>query len=134
MAISWMNLMLLHIAGAHITEIILDDEPIPERDESIYFISSKSNKFAARGTNNGNGLVTAMPLTTAVNNNKISSNNNNNNLQNPPFGIAAQTSQQSCTIEIPVVKKYAGHCIRLGKKGKGCVAGEHIIPYHLDCL
>lgn len=56
---------------------------------------------------------------------------NNNNLQSAPFGVGPQ---QLCTIEIPVVKKYTGHCIRLGKKGKGCVAGEHIIPYHLDCL
>lgn len=63
--------------------------------------------------------------------NSIAAAANNNNLQSAPFG---SVPQQLCTIEIPVVKKYTGHCIRLGKKGKGCVAGEHIIPYHLDCL
>lgn len=128
-----------HIYGAHITEIILDDEPMPAgfgigvngggtsndghlttRDDSVYIISG-SNNFAARGTNNGATAAATSATSAAI----------NNNLQNAPFGMLPQ---QLCSIEIPVVKKYTGHCVRLGKKSKGCVAGEHIIPYHLDCM
>lgn len=127
-----------NIYGAHITEIILEDEPmpagfgiavnggstasdglLPSRDDSVYIISGSSNNFAARGKSNGATTASATSAAT------------NNNSQNAPFGMLPQ---QLCTIEIPVVKKYTGHCVRLGKKGKGCVAGEHIIPYHLDCL
>lgn len=139
MTITWLNLTMVQIYGAHITEIILDEEePIPAgfgsggnggtasdamaatvRDDSIYIISGSSNNFAARTTNNGNGGATTAAAV------------NNINLQNAPFGMMPQ---QLCTIEIPVVKKYTGHCVRLGKRGKGCVTGDHIIPYHLDCL
>lgn len=135
MTIMWMD-FVMQIYGAHITEIIVDEEPMPagfggdgssgsgngasSNGGGVYIISGSSNNFAARTTTNGNGA----PTTTAA--------VNNNNLQNgAPFGMMPQ---QLCTIEIPVVKKFAGHCVRLGKKGKGCVAGEHIIPYHLDCL
>lgn len=133
MTFIWLNSTMQQIYGSHITEIILEDEPMPAglgigvngggagvgidvitatRDDSIYILrdSGDNNNFAARANSNGAAAVT-------------------NNLQNVPLG-----TEQLCTIEIPIIKKYIGHCIRLGKKGKGCVAGEHIIPYHLDCL
>lgn len=137
--ITWLNLTMVQIYGTHITEIILDaEEPMPAgfgsgvngvgaandamattRDDSIYIISGSSNNFAARTTSNGNGgAATAAAV-------------NNINLQNAPLGTVPQ---QLCSIEIPVVKKYTGHCVRLGKIGRGCVAADHIIPYHLDCL
>lgn len=140
MTIIWLDSTMQQIYGAHITEIIVDEEPMPAgfsgsggggarndaiaatRDDTVYIISGSSNNLAARATSsgNGNGAATAAAVV-----------NNNNNLQNAPFGMVPP---QMCTIEIPVVKKYTGHCIRLGKKGKGCVAGEHIMPYHFDCL
>lgn len=42
--------------------------------------------------------------------------------------------QIACTVEFQVMKKYPGHCVRLGKSGRGCVAGNHIVPFHPDCF
>lgn len=48
--------------------------------------------------------------------------------------IAIGNSQITCTVEFQVMKKYPGHCVRLGKNGRGCVAGNHIVPFHPDCF
>lgn len=40
-----------------------------------------------------------------------------------------------CNVEFQVMKKFPGRCVRLGKNGgRGCVSGNHIIPFHPDCL
>lgn len=40
-----------------------------------------------------------------------------------------------CSVEFQVMKKFPGRCVRLGKSGgRGCVSGNHIIPFHPDCL
>lgn len=41
-----------------------------------------------------------------------------------------------CSVEFQVMKKLPGRCVRLGGKGggRGCVSGNHIIPFHPDCL
>lgn len=40
-----------------------------------------------------------------------------------------------CIVEFQVMQKFPGRCVRLGKSGgRGCVSGNHIIPFHPDCL
>lgn len=41
-----------------------------------------------------------------------------------------------CNIEFQVMKVFPGHCMRLGRNGggRGCVSGNHIIPFHPDCM
>lgn len=41
-----------------------------------------------------------------------------------------------CSVEFQVMKKIPGRCVRLGGKngGRGCVSGNHIIPFHPDCM
>lgn len=42
-----------------------------------------------------------------------------------------------CSVEFQVMKKLPGRCVRLGGRnggGRGCVSGNHIIPFHPDCL
>lgn len=39
-----------------------------------------------------------------------------------------------CSVEFQVMKKIPGRCVRLGGRGRGCVSGSHIIPFHPDCL
>lgn len=44
-------------------------------------------------------------------------------------------SSSGCSVEFQVMKKFPGRCVRLGKNGgRGCVSGNHIIPFHPDCL
>lgn len=110
----------------HLTEIIVEDErsPMPAgfgiganspvtnsngnglSDDSVYIIAGNGRNF-----NNGNGA------------------NANTNGPNVPV-----ISTPMCTLELQVSKKLQGHCIRLGKSGHGCVSGEHMIPYHPDCM
>lgn len=43
-----------------------------------------------------------------------------------------------CSVEFQVMKKLPGRCVRLGGKNGGrvygCVSGNHMIPFHPDCL
>ncbi len=41
-----------------------------------------------------------------------------------------------CSVEFQVMKKLPGRCVRLGGKngGRGCVSGNHLVPFHPDCL
>lgn len=48
--------------------------------------------------------------------------------------IIAVAGQIACTVEFQVTKRTVGRCVRLGKSAHGCVAGNHIVPFHSECL
>lgn len=45
-----------------------------------------------------------------------------------------ENNGNTCHIEFQVTKRAIGHCMKLGKTGKGCVSGTYIYPYHSECL
>lgn len=48
---------------------------------------------------------------------------------------AAQSSSGHCRIELQVMKVMPGRCERLGKgNNRACVSGNHLIPFHPDCM
>lgn len=58
-----------------------------------------------------------------------------------PFQFTRQPEQLEenvigkCNVEFQVPKIYPGRCMKLGKNGAyGCVAGNHIVPFHQDCM
>lgn len=38
-----------------------------------------------------------------------------------------------CHMEYQVVKRVVGHCMKLGRSAKGCVAGNYLHPFHPAC-
>lgn len=32
------------------------------------------------------------------------------------------------------MKRTTGHCVKLGKAGNGCVAGNYLQPFHPECM
>lgn len=38
-----------------------------------------------------------------------------------------------CHMEYQVVKRVVGHCMKLGRSAKGCVAGNYLHPFHPEC-
>lgn len=39
-----------------------------------------------------------------------------------------------CHVEYQVMKKTIGHCIKLGRSTKACVAGNYLHPFHPECM
>ncbi|KAJ6647591.1 hypothetical protein Bhyg_02814 [Pseudolycoriella hygida] len=60
---------------------------------------------------------------------------NANNLEGFDENGGNGIGTSGCSVEFQVMKKFPGRCVRLGKNGgHGCVSGNHIIPFHPDCL
>lgn len=48
---------------------------------------------------------------------------------------AAALPSGQCNIQVQVFKMVPGRCMRLGLSGShGCVSGNHIAPFHRDCM
>lgn len=55
-----------------------------------------------------------------------------NGVVEPP---AHHPSGGQCRIEFQVTKVLPGWCTRLGRSsGRACVSGNHLIPFHPDCM
>lgn len=39
-----------------------------------------------------------------------------------------------CHVEYQVMKKTVGHCIKLGRSTRACVAGNYLHPFHPECM
>lgn len=39
-----------------------------------------------------------------------------------------------CHVEYQVTKRVLGHCMKLGKTARGCVAGNYLEPFHPECM
>lgn len=51
------------------------------------------------------------------------------------IGDSALVPSGQCNIQVQVLKMVPGRCIRLGLRGShGCVSGNHIVPFHRDCM
>lgn len=46
----------------------------------------------------------------------------------------ADDNQPPCHMEYQVVKRVVGHCIRMGRSARGCVAGNYLSPFHPECV
>jgi hypothetical protein len=68
-------------------------------------------------------------------------------LQMPPAVVASpnrfpipmthvQSPRESniCHVEYTVLKKSTGHCVKIGKGMRACIAGAYFHPYHPDCI
>lgn len=42
--------------------------------------------------------------------------------------------EATCHMEYQVVKRVAGHCMKLGRSARGCVAGNYLQPFHPECI
>lgn len=104
--------------GSHIMEIILEEEPpmvqaaIPPGSPSSTSSSSPPSRTA--------GIL------------EFEENMAGGNVANTNPAL----SNGQCNIEFQVLKVYPGHCMRLGRNGggRGCVSGNHIVPFHPDCM
>lgn len=130
--IIWFNGAIMTFG--HITGIILEDEPVllPSSALSMSGTSTISGANAMRfGNSNAAGGAPANTedevLIVATNTGNIGTNGGSG-----ANNIAA--GQTACTVEFQVMKKYPGRCVRLGKSVRGCVAGNHIVPFHPDCF
>lgn len=48
--------------------------------------------------------------------------------------VLEESNGNTCHIEFQVMKRAVGHCMKLGKTGKGCVSGTYIHPFHPECF
>lgn len=39
-----------------------------------------------------------------------------------------------CHVEYQVMKRVVGHCMKLGRSARGCVAGNYLHPFHPECM
>lgn len=120
-AVAVMNIvmvLLLSVSfaqGSHIMEIILEEEPpmvmaapLPGTVQPTFSSPPRTGILEfEENVGGGGGSVNANPVTNA-----------------------------QCNIEFQVMKVFPGHCMRLGRNGggRGCVSGNHIIPFHPDCM
>jgi hypothetical protein len=44
------------------------------------------------------------------------------------------THENICQVEYTVVKTAVGHCLKIGRGMRGCIAGTFFHPYHPDCI
>lgn len=151
--IIWLNASLM--VYGHITEIILEDNPSLLPAGFGYNNVPKAALLQAQSNGNGvneevlyavsgSALESEMGNVVAANRNSkhigIVPSNTGNNLANTGGGSGignsgtATANTQICTVELQVLKKYPGRCVRLGKTGHGCVSGSHIIPFHSECM
>lgn len=103
--------------GSHIMEIILEEEP------------PSVGAATLRGTAAGQPPLSSPPRSSGILEFEENAGGGGNVNANP-------VSNTQCNIEFQVMKVFPGHCMRLGRNGggRGCVSGNHIIPFHPDCM
>lgn len=103
--------------GSHIMEIILEEEPPMVVAATL------------PGTVAGQPLLSSPPRNSGILEFEENLGGGGSANSNP-------VSNAQCNIEFQVMKVFPGHCMRLGRNGggRGCVSGNHIIPFHPDCM
>lgn len=52
----------------------------------------------------------------------------------PHGNIIEIDDSAQCHVEIQIMKRTAGKCIKIGRTTKACVAGNYVHPFHPDCM
>jgi hypothetical protein len=57
--------------------------------------------------------------------------NSNQHFTSPMMSL---NGNNVCHVEFTVIKRAAGHCIKIGKNMRGCMSGTYFHPYHFECI